>query len=115
VAAFHLDGLGDGACLGDRGAMIAGAGLEAHVDAAPVDGKWPWLTSWRAWFRDSASRGEHDVVEPALRQHHRVHRCSLEALGLLEVQLELTLDAVDALELLLLAQRTPNSVTFARF
>jgi hypothetical protein len=60
----------------------------------------------RVVAREREAGREHDVVEPALEQGHQVlARVALQALGLPEVELELALlHAVDALELLLLAQ-----------
>ena len=75
--------------------------------ATPLTAKWPWPTSWRAWARDG--REAHpvdDVVEAQLERAEQVLAGHAGAvLGAVEVVPELALeDAVDAADLLLLAQ-----------
>ena len=73
----------------------------------PSTSTWPWRTSWRAWAREAAKpEAVDDVVEPPLEHHQQVLAGdALAAVGLLEVEAELALEhAVDALDLLLLAQ-----------
>ena len=73
----------------------------------PLTRKWPWRTSWRA---SGVVRGEaqtvDDVVQAPLEQLEQVlARDALQADRLVVVAAELPLgDAVDALDLLLLAK-----------
>jgi hypothetical protein len=73
----------------------------------PLTVKWPWRTSWRAsaWLDEKPNRSGH-VVEATLEQHQQVlARDPAHARGLVVVAAELLLQqAVDALDLLLLAQ-----------
>src|SRR5688572_6896551 len=91
-----------------RGDLVARAHLErGHVDPAAVDGEVPVVDELaRVVARQREPGSQHHVVEPALEQRHQVLAgVALEALGLVEVLHELAfLHAVDALELLLLAQ-----------
>ena len=74
----------------------------------PLTRKWPWRTSWRACgARGREAHAVDGVVEAALEQLQQrlAGDAAAGALGLLEVAAELIFEhAVDALDLLLLAQ-----------
>jgi hypothetical protein len=76
----------------------------------PLTVKWPWRASWRACARDGrqAEAVEH-VVQAALQQlEQRLAGDAARPVRHLEVAAELVLEhAVDALDLLLLAQLQP--------